>query len=367
MDKSPCFCGPAIGVGSPRSAIGVGSPRPTFSLAKPRLAGRRAGLLTVRCAIVRPERYSSQDWQRNLWNFPKSVVLQRIRSHLFFNFVGAVAVYSLHRYNPDMKLFHLSVLPHQLMGTAASLLLVFRTNAAYDRFWEGRKLWGTIVNRSRDLASCADVYLKGSKSRERILLQTATFCFVLQQHLEGYKNPSELPFKLSESENAKLNSEGNRPFRICQMMRQEIEQAFSEKGLNDSIALRMRMEEDVTTLIDVLGACERIIKTPVPLSYSRHTSRFLSIYAFTLPFILVEQDNAWMALSILVVTWALFAIEEIGHVIEDPFSGQVGSLPLKSICSTILGDMKVMMGSETVAKNSMAQAQPAEKAMSAGR
>lgn len=83
------------------------------------------------------------------------------------------------------QLFHLSTLPHLLLGTAASLLLVFRTNAAYDRFWEGRKLWGTFVDRTRDLASCTAVYLKPGPTQTRIMTLTAAHGFILQQHLHG--------------------------------------------------------------------------------------------------------------------------------------------------------------------------------------
>lgn len=102
------------------------------------------------------------------------------------------------------------------------------------------------------------------------------------------------------------------------------------------------MEEDITVLLDVIGSCERIVKTPVPLSYSRHTSRFLSIYGFTLPFILVEQEGYLVVFSVLMVAWALFAIEEIGHIIEDPFSTGDGSLPLNNYCETIASDIQVV-------------------------
>mmetsp|Transcript_4252 Transcript_4252/g.12799 ORF Transcript_4252/g.12799 Transcript_4252/m.12799 type:complete len:371 (-) Transcript_4252:111-1223(-) len=340
----PGFCGPAIGVTRPSRANSLARPRYADSVTRPRPASRRAGL-TVRCGIVRPERYTSQDWKRNLLNLPYSSVLRRIRSHLLFNFVGACGVTALYQFAPGLIVFHLSVLPHQLLGTAASLLLVFRTNAAYDRFWEGRKLWGTTVNRCRNLVSCADVYLKGQQQRDRVIYLVVAFAFIMQQHLQGKVNIEELPFELAESDKAAMQADGNKPFRIARMLRDEIDAAFKDKGGEpDIVSLRMRLEEDVTTLIDVLGACERIIKTPVPLSYSRHTSRFLSVYGFTLPFILIQQDSYWMVLSVLMVTWALFAIEEIGHVIEDPFTGKEGSLPLDAICTTILGDSREVLG-----------------------
>lgn len=117
--------------------------------------------------------------------------------------------------------------------------------------------------------------------------------------------------------------------------------SFVIKGEFPASAVRVSMEEDITTLVDVMGACERIVKTPVPLAYSRHTSRFLSVYAFTLPLILVDKEGLMVVFSVLMITWALFGIEEIGHMIEDPFTPKSFSLPLRDYAVTIHTSLEV--------------------------
>mmetsp|Transcript_26844 Transcript_26844/g.104206 ORF Transcript_26844/g.104206 Transcript_26844/m.104206 type:complete len:206 (+) Transcript_26844:240-857(+) len=153
----------------------------------------------------------------------------------------------------------------------------------------------------------------------------------------------EMPIKLREEDYDLIAKGGNVPYRIASRIRDEIKD-IGPKGELPASAVRISMEGDVTTLMDVMGACERIVKTPVPLPYSRHTSRFLSLYAMTLPFILVDSQGLKTIVGVAMITWALFAIEEIAHMIEDPFTDKSFSLPLAAYAETIHGSCEQIIG-----------------------
>mmetsp|Transcript_26851 Transcript_26851/g.104222 ORF Transcript_26851/g.104222 Transcript_26851/m.104222 type:complete len:350 (-) Transcript_26851:392-1441(-) len=329
----PVRASPATGKSCSRYRVLTRVSTPTAPQGPPDLSNLKAG-------IARPERYTSSDWARNLTNLPRSAVLRRIQSHLLWNIFMAAAVGLAHEVNQDFVLFHLSTLPHMLLGTAASLLLVFRTNSAYDRFWEGRKLWGTLINRCRNLASLA---VTNMEDPTRVVPLTAAFAYLLGQHLQGEVRMSTMPIKLQDNELREIGKGGNVPYRVAAMLREEI-RGVGNKGEFPASAVRVSMEEDITTLVDVMGACERIVKTPVPLAYSRHTSRFLSVYAFTLPLILVDKEGLMVVFSVLMITWALFGIEEIGHMIEDPFTPKSFSLPLRDYAVTIHTSLEELVG-----------------------
>eukprot|EP00171_Calliarthron_tuberculosum_P016713 IDg16713t1 len=102
---------------------------------------------------------------------------------------------------------------------------------------------------------------------------------------------------------------------------------------------RQMLEQMMSDLIDIQGACERIVKTPVPLSWSRHTTRLLSIWALTLPLVLVPLEGVMSVPTVAVISWGIFSIEEIAHIMEDPFLEQRYSLPLEGFCKTIESDI----------------------------
>ncbi len=108
--------------------------------------------------------------------------------------------------------------------------------------------------------------------------------------------------------------------------------------MNISIERQM-LEQAMGDLIDIMGACERIVKSPVPLSWSRHTSRLLSIWSLTLPFVLVPLEGFLCIPTVAVICWGIFSIEEIAHILEDPFLQQRYALPLEDLCNTIETDV----------------------------
>lgn len=286
-------------------------------------AGRSAGV-----------RYTSADWFRNIKSLLllKSDILRRISGHLFFNIFVAIIGAAWHAYSPETFL-NLGTTGHSLSGAALSLLLVFRTNSAYDRFWEARKILGSVVDNSRGLARVAPTALPPQQAHEfgRMLV---TFPYMLRLHLTGrgqvpIKDTSDAPDVLPYIDGKKvetIESYFSKPFATLSLMNQILHSKNAKYPDEDPektlvmLPQRQILQRNVNLLAANTGACERILGCPVPLSYSRHLSRYLTLWSATLPFVLAPLLG-WTSIPVIAaICWSLFSIEEVGHMIEEPFA-----------------------------------------------
>ncbi len=228
---------------------------------------------------------------------------------------------------------HLSDRPHLLIGPALFLLLVFRTNAANERYWEGRRAWGQIVNSGRNLVRKASALL-GTRPAlvDGIAEWTIAFCWATRDHLRGERGlgpspalpPDELAAALAAPHVA-LAAAARATALIL---------AGQREGLLSDIQ-QVALDADAQALIDHLGACERIRSTPLPYAYVVHLRRALLIYCTTLPFTLLATFGAYTPIITLLVAYVLMGIEEIGVEIESPFGDAHNDLPLDNICAGI--------------------------------
>ncbi|KAL3926104.1 MAG: hypothetical protein SGPRY_003460 [Prymnesium sp.] len=338
----------------------VGCPVPLLALTPPPLPlaarvpahccyTRRSAPLTARFspAYDTTVRYAAVDWVKNMRTLPGSLILKRISSPLIFNMwittavcLGDSLVGSMPRLIP---------LPHTLLGSALGLLLVFRTNAAYDRFWEARKRWGIVTSESRALASLACTFMTAEQALPMISL-VAAFPVVFKHYLRGgsaagqARDARRLSALLADAEFAALTQVENQPQYVLARLRQ-LAQASSVIGVSEKE--RETLLRSTGVLGDCVSACERIYNSPIPLAYSRHTSRFLVLYVSTLPLALVSSLG-WATVPVMAtICWALFGIFEIGNLIEEPFTAVLGSdrrplLPLTEICRTIRRDVRAI-------------------------
>ncbi|CAM6093030.1 unnamed protein product [Calypogeia fissa] len=253
---------------------------------------------------------------------------------LRLTFIAAVvAVFNeavlLHLFPFWVPILHVPSLPFQLTAPALALLLVFRTNASYGRFDEARKAWGSNVNRSRDFSRQALTWIRlpaDSERLERLLRYCVALPFCLKDHLTREETLREdLRGLLDQAELDLLLGYPHKPNYMLQTMSEIVNSC----GLSDM--QRALLDRNMTQFHDNLGTCERILKTPIPLSYTRLTSRFLVIWHTALPFALWDQCSWVVIPATFFSAGALFCIEEVGVVIEEPLS----MLSLESICQTI--------------------------------
>jgi len=301
------------------------------------LRSRKGELL----AIPQAMRYKSADWLRILAELPYSETLHRIASIL----MTSVAWSSL------VMLFHLYVHPipmvrstgPELLKSAMGYLLVFRTNAAYNRFWEGRRIWQKVVDQSRSISRYCLLYKDtiGPSRCMHILRLVRAFTLSLKQHVSKHSDGETMVIAalLTEKEREGFYSWGAcRPLFIAQAL---------EGALRDTPDVGIYTGDDRQRLLDLardmagtVSASERIVQTPVPLNYARHTSRLLTLWCFSMPIALVGEIG-WLVVPVTAfVTWALFAIQEIGLIIEEPFSAYLSQ---DVFCKTVFEDTEVAL------------------------
>jgi len=232
---------------------------------------------------------------------------------------------------------------HALIGVALGLLLVFRTNTSYDRFWEGRKLWGSITNECRNLVRAGSVLLQENPTLVRQLaLWTTAFPYTAMYRL------NRLPMRLGPAAQDLPHAEVDRvlraehvPLAVTLKLTRTLDEGNRTGLLSDFV--QMTLDHNIQLLVDYIGACERIRNTLMPYAYVVHLRRALIVYCVTLPFALVRNFGWLTVLATLVVSYVMFGIEEIGVEIEDPFDEDANSLPLGTICGTIQGNVRGMM------------------------
>ena len=231
---------------------------------------------------------------------------------------------------------------HSLIGGVLGLLLVFRTNASYDRFWEGRKLWGSMVNTTRNLARMAQVWLVEDSGRARRIIEwTIAFPWSVKHRLRGTQGLAPEPLDLPEDEVATVTGSAHPAVQVAHKLSQLIQQSKCDGLLGEVQAVAM--EQTVQRLVDDLGGCERINNTPLPFAYMVHLRRALILYSFTLPLALVDRYD-WGVIPItLIFTYIMFGIEEIGVEIESPFGADENDLPLDDLCASIQRTLRGML------------------------
>lgn len=284
--------------------------------------------------------YDPHQWRRHLLDF-HGTMLREIGPRLAAITAWSAIVLSIHHYGAPVGI---SSAAHGLVGVALGLLLVFRTNASYDRFWEGRKLWGGIVNESRNLGRQAIVLLEPNPTlRLELLRWTMLFPFAVMQKLRGGDLAQLIGGSALPAPELDAVCKAPHPaLAVAVRMTVAVERA-RKLGLITDIQQGI-VDQNVQQLVDYLGACERIHKTPLPFAYVVHLRRALLLYCVTLPFALVDAFGWVSVLGTAIITYVFFGIEEIGVEIEDPFGTDANDLPLERICDNIRKNVAGMAG-----------------------
>ena len=223
---------------------------------------------------------------------------------------------------------NLSVI-HTTLGFVISLLLAYRINSAYDRWWEGRKLWGALVNNSRNLSIKLSVILKDEKDIAYFRKLIPSYASMLNKHLKD-EETSKLLF---EDLDLAINHHKHRPNQIAKMLFQKINDLYSaHKITGDQLII---LNSEVQSFTEICGACERIKNTPIPYSYSAFIKKFITLFILTLPFAYVFTLGYYVIPVISFIFYVLASIELISEEIEEPFGNDDNDLPIEKIAQNI--------------------------------
>lgn len=304
--------------------------------------------------------YNSRVWFRHIIEFRKMDTLRVLWLELLLiGLYAALVVYLKHMFidsvaerspaNSEqyLKMLRDTTLVHSILGFVLSLLLVFRTNTAYDRWWEGRKLWGQLVNVSRNLAVKYCSLLNPStpdhvEVREYLKTRIGDFSFALKEHLRGRTKPEEL-LSLQASRPLKFESTDHLPLVISQELYQETCRLVAKGDLSgeDFIVL----DSDLRMLNDIAGGCERILKTPIPFTYALFLKKFIFFFIALLPLGFAALFSYLAIPLTMFVFYVLVSLEIIAEEIEEPFGEDVNDLPTQTISETIRKSVDQVFGS----------------------
>lgn len=280
--------------------------------------------------------YNPKEWGRFLITFNRADTVRKLLPVLIgvgvysFVIVHVIELLDLSEY-PHLKNFSLM---HTLLSFVISMLLVFRTNTAYDRWWEGRKLWGSLVNNSRNMALKLDQLLDTTQTEDRQFFRAMipNFAFALKNHLRQQSVEHDFTETSSFSiQNLRLNE--HVPQQIALVIFGRINE-LQRRGilLPEHIII---LNPEVQSLMDICGACERIKNTPIPFSYSAFIKKFISMYCLTLPIGYVSSLHYLVIPLVVFVFYVLASLEIIAEEVENPFGTDANDLPLDTICRGI--------------------------------
>lgn len=286
-------------------------------------------------------KYNPKDWLNLIFAFHRSdtfrVLLPAMLGVALFTILVEIVLIDL----IDLR-YKGSYAVHSLLGFVISLLLVFRTNTAYERWWEGRKLWGNMVNNSRNLALELNAYLSKEDiaTREDLWLLISNYVLASKEHL---RNSTAL-LQLAENERYPLSSftgTGHLPANILSKLYGLVSHIYREKKINDYEFLNLNHELQEFT--NIIGACERIKNTPIPYAYSIFIKKFIFIYVMTMPFAFVSDFGYWATPIVVFVFYVLSSLELIAEEIEDPFGRDDNDLSTDELCVTISKNTKEIL------------------------
>jgi putative membrane protein len=282
-------------------------------------------------------KYNPKIWFTQILKVPKSDTLRILfpEMTILAIFTAALTYFELN-YMKDLHVFKDAIAVYSLIGFVLSLLLVFRTNTAYDRWWEGRKKWGELVNNTRTLAIKVSTTTQNKDIIHFFSRMISNYVFALKWHLR--KEGEELKVELTQDEEAAFTAASHKPSYISQLMYTELRKMKNTGEISDIEYLAM--DTNLNTFSNITGACERIKNTPMPFSYNLFLKKFIFIYVVTLPIGFVSSFGYGTILIAVFIFYVLVSIELLAEEIEDPFGLDDNDLPLDEIAKKIKANVR---------------------------
>lgn len=287
-------------------------------------------------------KYNPETW--NLLILFKGTIIKKLFGGMFFITLLTTVLCFLHIEYKIINVEVSSAMPGYL-GAALGLLLVFRNNTAYDKWWEARKVLGELVNVSRNFTiNINNLVPKENQERDQLYKLIIGFAFTLKEHLREGVKIEELHM-VENDDLAKIISVNHKPNGIANLMLSKIQALYSRKILNEM--QQYLLVKNINYIIDIMGKAERIKKTPIPIAYAFLLKLFIVIYVVMLPFGLLESLG-WSVIPLTVMLYyLLMSIVMTAEEIEDPFGLEMNDLPVDDIANNIAKNVYEIMGEKS--------------------
>jgi ion channel-forming bestrophin family protein len=238
--------------------------------------------------------------------------------------------------------FQSTISVHSLLGIVLGLFLVFRTNSSYDRWWEGRKLWGSFVNNTRNFSHKLNAFLDKSdhENRQWFAVMIPNLVVSVKEHLRKGVKISELE-QPHEGFYDELKGVRHVPNRLSSQLYQRVNDLYKRNVISGEQLFLL--DKELKEFSDILGACERIKNTPIPYSYSMYIKQFIFIYLITLPVGFITLLGYITIPVVILITFVLLSVELIAEEIEDPFGRDVNDLPTDELAVKITDNVREIL------------------------
>ena len=277
-------------------------------------------------------------------NIPFKYIIGKIKTELILVSAYTIGVAVLY------KVFHFTHLAIPLaipmiMGTVISLLLAFRSNQAYDRWWEARTIWGAIVNDSRSLARQINTFIQSdeehSPCRSRFIRRQIAWCYSLSRGLRGQDSGYGIEKFVSRGDTQFIKNFNNSPMALLELHAHDLQKAVNNGLINTY--QQVELDRTLSKLCDSMGKCERIKNTIFPATYSLYIHFSLLFFFLLLPFAVVDFFGFMSVPVVIAISAVFFLIEKMAIHLQDPFENKPTDTPMTAICFTIERDLKQMI------------------------
>ncbi len=293
-------------------------------------------------------------------NIPISYIVGKIKVEmLLVTIYAGLVTFIYHKYNILGWSVPLSI--PMLMGTVISLLLAFKSNQAYDRWWEARNIWGAIVNDSRSFARQVNTFILDQFKdnevpdkeiyffKEKLIKRQIAWCYALNKHLRGQDNREFIEKYLNRKDIIHLKNYNNAPMAILELQGYDIQQAYQNGWINQF--QQVELEKTLTRLCDAMGKCERIKNTVFPVTYSVYIHFSLIVFFMLIPFAMTEFISYLTVPAMVTIAAAFFLVEKMAVHLQDPFENKPTDTPMTAICFNIERDLKQMINDHSIVEN----------------
>ena len=277
-------------------------------------------------------KYNPKNWFSSILAFRRSDTFLIIWKEMIYIFLFTLALtYFELRMEMNTERWGKLLAVYSLIGFVLSLLLVFRTNTAYDRWWEGRKKWGEMVNNTRNLATKIAVMIDDKPTSDYFARMIGNYAYAVKEHLREGVKFEELD--LTDEERITLENASHIPNIIDKWLYTKLYNLKQDGTISeqDFIVIDINLK----ALADILGACERIRNTPIPYSYSIFLKKFIFIYVTTIPLALVGDFGYYSSIIAVFIFYVLVSMEILAEEIEDPFGLDDNDLPTDDLSAKI--------------------------------
>lgn len=272
----------------------------------------------------------------------KGSVTPRVIRKVAYVFLYSCCISIINYIEPSV---FLPIGPFEYAGLIMGLILVFRLNAGYDRWWEARKLWGNIVNQSRNLAIIISNYAltDDRPAKLRVTNYIAAMPFLVKNRLREDNSVDDISHLVGKTDSLKIMQSKNKPVVLSSMIANELNH-FRNQNILDPFSF-LQAEEARGIILDCHGACERILNTPIPFVMAVKSRRFIFLFLLALPFATVSTSLYITPFITGIVAYALLSLDQIGVELQNPFSQHnLSHLPLNNICSNIEKNISEILG-----------------------